>query len=82
MKPAELKSLRQSLGLSAEAFARLVGATDGAHIRKMERDAGAPPRPMRIIVEALRDSRAVRQHFGVAVEGDETQKEPPPPPKG
>ncbi len=38
MTPAELKSIRQGLGLSAEAFARLTGTASGRTVRRWESD--------------------------------------------
>ncbi|WP_152539769.1 DNA-binding transcriptional regulator [Afipia sp. P52-10] len=65
MEGAELKSIRLKLGLSAEGFARLVGAADGAHVRKWERTAVPPP--VAVLAKALRDSDAVRSYFGVTL---------------
>lgn len=36
MTPAQIREFRQSLGLSAGAFARAVGVSDGSRIREWE----------------------------------------------
>jgi transcriptional regulator with XRE-family HTH domain len=41
MTPAELKTARKELGLSAQAFARLIGVHDGRTVRRWE-SGGAP----------------------------------------
>jgi len=71
MTPAELKSARQAFGLSAEGFARLVGAKSGRTVRRWETEAEASrldiPGPVAVLVKALLDSAAVRKHFGVTL---------------
>lgn len=74
MTPAELKSARHSLGLSADGFARWVGATDGSQVRKWERGATAIPGPVKVLVRAALESRAVRKHFGLSLPDDPTRK--------
>lgn len=43
MTPSELKTARRQLGLSAQAFARLIGVHDGRTVRRWE--AGDAPIP-------------------------------------
>ena len=84
MTPQELKAIRQNLGLSAEAFAKLVRVESGRTVRRWEQEEGSPgkrdiPGPVVVIAEALRDSLSVRRYFGVAVDG--IMKIKPPLPK-
>lgn len=74
MTPDELKNARQSLGLSAEGFAKWVEATDGSQVRKWERGATAIPGPVRVLVKAALESRSVRRHFGLSLLDDSTSK--------
>lgn len=74
MTPEELKEIRQGLGLSAEAFARLVRVESGRTVRRWEAAERDIPGPVVVIAEGLRDSRSVRRYFGVAVEGDPAPK--------
>lgn len=67
MTPEELKSIRQSLGLSAEAFAKMVRVESGRTVRRWEGADRDIPGPVIVIAEALRDSRSVRRYFGVSV---------------
>jgi DNA-binding transcriptional regulator YiaG len=76
MTPAELKTARHALGLSAEGFAKLVRVESGRTVRRWEAGDRDIPGPVIVIVEALMSSRSVRRHFGVAIEGDEPKKEP------
>lgn len=69
MTPAELKSIRHSLGLSAEAFARLVRVSNGRTVRYWESGERDIPGPVIVIAEALRDSEMMRGYFGVALAG-------------
>lgn len=55
MTPAELKSIRQSLGLSAEAFARLVRVESGRTVRRWESGERDVPGPVTVIAELLRE---------------------------
>ncbi len=66
MTPTELKAAREALGFSAAKFAPIIGATDGAHVRKWERTSVPPP--VQILVQAMLDSQAVRDHFGLTLE--------------
>ena len=70
MTPAELKSARHALGLSAEAFARLMDVSSGRTVRGWvagERN-GRPadiPGPVQVLTRALMESAAVRAYFGL-----------------
>lgn len=55
MTPAELKTIRLGLGLSAEAFARLVRVESGRTVRRWEGGDGSVPGPVSLIAELLRD---------------------------
>lgn len=75
MTPAELKSIRQSLGLSAARFAKLVRVSNEKTVRRWELPEGAPdkrdiPGPVIVIAEALRDNAEIRRYFGVALVAD------------
>jgi DNA-binding transcriptional regulator YiaG len=72
MTPQELRAARDAFGLSAEGFARLVRVESGRTVRRWEAGDREIPGPVVVIVEALLASRAVRRHFGVAVDGDST----------
>ncbi len=74
MTPEELKSIRRSLSLSAEAFAKLVRVESGRTVRRWEAAEREIPGPVVVIAEGLRDSRTVRRYFGVAIESDPTSK--------
>jgi DNA-binding transcriptional regulator YiaG len=67
MTPSELKSIRRSLGLSAEAFARLVRVASGRAVRRWEAGDRDIPGPVEVIAEGLRDSSLLRAHFGVSI---------------
>lgn len=51
MTPAELKSKRHALGLSAEGFARLVRVQSGRTVRKWEAGDRDIPGPVQVILE-------------------------------
>jgi DNA-binding transcriptional regulator YiaG len=70
MRPDELKIARYALGLSAEGFAKLVQVESGRTVRRWEAGERDIPGPVIVIVKALMESRAVRQHFDVALDGD------------
>jgi DNA-binding transcriptional regulator YiaG len=65
MTPADLKSIRESLGLSAKAFARLVQVESDRTVRRWEAGDRDIPGPVIVIARALRDSPAARDFFGV-----------------
>lgn len=71
MTPADLKSARHALGLSAEGFARLVQVESGRTVRRWESGERDIPGPVTVIVRALMDSRAVRRHFGLSIAGSD-----------
>lgn len=71
MTPANLKSARHALGLSAEGFARLVNVESGRTVRRWESGERDIPGPVTVIVRALMDSRAVRHHFGLSIAGSD-----------
>lgn len=70
MTPAELKSARNALGLSAEGFARFVRVESGRTVRRWEAGDRDIPGPVAVLIEAVMDSPAVRQHFGLTLPGD------------
>ncbi|TPG45983.1 helix-turn-helix domain-containing protein [Roseomonas nepalensis] len=76
MTPQELKAARNAVGLSAEGFARLVRVESGRTVRRWESGEREIPGPVVVLVEALMASRAVRQFFGLVVEGDLTLAAP------
>lgn len=70
MTPAELKSARHALGLSAEGFARLMGVSSGRTVRGWEAGErnGKPadiPGPVKVLTRALVESPDVRRYFGL-----------------
>ena len=65
MTSAELKSARQSLGLSAEAFARLVRVADGRPVRRWEAGDRDIPGPV-IVILGLLELPAVRRRLGLS----------------
>lgn len=65
MTPAELKSARHALGLSAEGFARLVRVESGRTIRRWEAGERDIPGPVTLVVELLQQSAEARHHCGV-----------------
>lgn len=67
MTPADLKSARHALGLSAEKFARLVRVESGRTVRRWEAGDRDIPGPVIVLVCAIMSSRAVRRHFGLAL---------------
>jgi DNA-binding transcriptional regulator YiaG len=65
MTPAELKSARHALGLSAEGFARWVGVESGRTVRRWESGERDIPGPVQVLVRAAIESTAVRRYFGI-----------------
>jgi len=51
MTPAELKSKRHALGLSAEGFARAVRVQSGRTVRKWEAGQRDIPGPITVVLE-------------------------------
>ncbi len=72
--PEDLRAARTALGLSAEAFARLVRVESGRTVRRWEAGERDIPGPVVVLVGALMESRSVRRYFGVAIDDDSTQK--------
>jgi DNA-binding transcriptional regulator YiaG len=67
MTPAELKSARHAIGLSAEGFARLVKVESGRTVRRWEAGERDIPGPVIVLVEAILANAAVRRHFGLTI---------------
>lgn len=63
MTPAEFRSIRETLGLTAQALAVILRVYDGSRIRKWERGAASIPGPAAAMMEGMRDNEAVRAHF-------------------
>ena len=63
MQPNELKAARAALGLSAEAFARLVHVESGRTVRRWEAGDSEIPGPVAVLVGAIMSSAAVRRYF-------------------
>lgn len=61
MTPAELKSVRHALGLSAEGFARLVRVESGRTVRRWEAGDRDIPGPVAVIVEMVQQSPEARR---------------------
>lgn len=62
MTPAQLRTIRDSLGLTAEAFARLVGVSGGRTVRKWEAGDREIPGTVAILLKAIKDNP---KYFGV-----------------
>ena len=62
MTPEEVRTARQTLGISAQALADKIGLADGRTIRKYESGENVVPRWARLSIE-----RAVRDHNDAAV---------------
>jgi predicted DNA-binding protein (UPF0251 family) len=67
----EVRAVRTMLGLSASDAAAIVGLSDGAAWRKLERN-GARGAAAKLLI-AVRDSQAVRRYFGVSITADSTR---------
>ena len=74
MTPDNLKAARHALGLSAEGFAKLVRVESGRTVRRWEAGERDIPGPVQALVDALMESRSVRRHFDVFLDGDSTIK--------
>jgi DNA-binding transcriptional regulator YiaG len=70
MTPSELKSIRHSLGLSAEAFAKLVKVESGRTVRRWEAGDRDIPGPVQVLAGAIMESPAVRRHFGLSIKAN------------
>jgi DNA-binding transcriptional regulator YiaG len=67
MTAHELKTIRADLGLTAEAFATILGVADGRTVRRWEGGERAIPGPVAVIAKAMRESAAVRRYFRVTL---------------
>lgn len=65
MTPAELKQARHQFSLSADAFARWVGASDGRTVRRWESGERNIPGPVQVLVRAALADAGVRRYFGL-----------------
>lgn len=70
MTPDELHEAHLRLGLSAADAARLFQVSDGRVVRYWYRGTNngrptSPPGPVVVLTQALIDSEAVREHFGL-----------------
>lgn len=76
MTPAELKSARKALGLSAEGFARFVRVQSGRTVFRWEAGERDIPGPVIVLVRAAMESPEVRQYFGLSLTGKTTPRPP------
>jgi DNA-binding transcriptional regulator YiaG len=74
MTPEALKSARNRLGLSAEAFARMVRVESGRTVRRWESGDRAIPGPVAVIVELTETIPAVRRLFSSPEKKSQTPK--------
>lgn len=65
MTPAELKTARHALGLTAEGFAAWLGVQSGRTVRRWELGERDIPGPVAVLVKSAIESAAVREHFGL-----------------
>lgn len=63
MTPADLKSARHTLGLSAEGMARLLHVQSGRTVRRWEAGDRDIPGPVIVLIKAMMASPAVRRYF-------------------
>ena len=66
MTPADIKSARAALGLSARGFARLLGV-EIRTVFRWESGGASIPGPVAVLVTAIMSSEDVRKHFGVEI---------------
>lgn len=71
LEAEQVRTVRVMLGLSASGAADLVGLSDGAAWRKLERN-GARGAAAKLLI-AVRDSQSVRRYFGVSITADSTR---------
>lgn len=69
MTPADLRTARAALGLSAERFARVVGVASGRTVRRWEAGGQDIPGPVIVLVGLLLDLPAVRKRLIAAPPG-------------
>lgn len=67
MTPADLKSARLALGLTAEGFAKLVRVESGRTIRRWEAGERDIPGPVTVIVDLLLASPDARERCGITL---------------
>jgi DNA-binding transcriptional regulator YiaG len=70
MTPAQLKSARHALGLSAEGFARLVGVKSGRTVRRWESGEREIPGPVGKLTQHYLERSAASSPARITVEGD------------
>ena len=63
MTPAELKTARHSLGLSAEGFARLVRVASGRTVRRWEAGDAPIPGAVKVILDLIAYSSEARERL-------------------
>lgn len=63
MTPAELKSARHALGLSAEGFARVVGVESGRTVRRWEAGERDIPGPVKVLIRIALKLPAARREL-------------------
>lgn len=65
MTPAELKAARHSLGMSAEAFARVLQVQSGRTVQRWEAGERDIPGPVLVLTRILLQSAQARQIVGL-----------------
>ena len=66
MTPADLKSVRKSLGLSQAEFARVVGAASDRTVRRWEDGEREIPLHVYIMLDLITHIAGVRQRLGIS----------------
>jgi len=66
MTPQDVKSLRRTLGLSAERFARLTGTSTGRTVRRWEAGQAPVPRSVVLLLGALDDVPGMKKYLSDA----------------
>lgn len=66
MTPHDLKTIRQDLGLSAEAFAKLVRVSSGRVVRRWEAGDAPIPGPVVVILDLIQKSDEAKAFLGLA----------------
>ena len=67
MTPAELKSARRALGLSAEGMARVMHVASGRTVRRWESGTQDIPGPVVVLATAILAVPALRAHLGLDI---------------
>lgn len=65
MTPAEFRSARHALGLSAEGMARFARVSSGRTVRRWEEGTREIPGPVQLLVELALQVPEVRERFGL-----------------